>query len=573
MQRRLQKDNRKMKKISSIILATVIAASMIAGCSSEATTPSDSTAATSGSGLTEATVDPYTTEPSAPQTFQEVYGDQLLNYLDHQYYFDGQAISVYESNFYFINSFLDLSNYANMGYYPMTNTQFIDLAAACESADYATYGDYYLYYAEHELLYSCIVAARADAEGVKLSDDTQADIDAMFDNIRNGSAANTGLTLDEYFQLYYGPGMDEATFRQVLERYYLVYAYMDEYTKNYAYDAEDMYPNVRYALFYAPDTASQEDKDAALANAQGMLDSCTSIDDMTALAETAADAGMVYDYGDISVPLGKTVANFETWAHGEDRYDGEMDIIYAPEYGYFVVGYLGRVGDSQVAMDALTAEVEAEIDEGVHEFYTNDVYNPAPAGPTATAIPTNIADGLSFDANPTGAAQPVVGTTNNAAPMSTADVLVVVFITLAAVAVIAVVIILIFYALKNGKGGDDDNSVSRPSPKRYSDDDFENEEDEIDAFFENMKNDESSDEEPEDYEEEEEKPVPSKNSSNNRNSSGNKNQGNKSQGNKNQGNKGSNGGNKGSNNGNKNNSNRNNNNRNSSKKKNNKKKH
>ena len=553
-----------MKKISSIILATVIAASMIAGCSSEATTPSDSSVATSA--LTEATADPYATEPSAPQTFQEVYGDQLLNYLDHQYYFDGQVVSVYESNFYFINSFLDLSNYANMGYYPMTNTMFIDLAAACESADYETYGDYYLYYAEHELLYSCIVAAKAEAEGVKLSDDTQADIDAMFDNIRNGSAASSGLTLDEYFQLYYGPGMDEATFRQVLERYYLVYAYMEEYAKNYQFEESEMYPNIRYALFYAPDTASQEDKDAALGYAQEMLDACASIDDITGLAEAAQETGIVYDQGDISVPLGKTVADFEAWAHGEDRYEGEMDIIYAPEYGYFVVGYLGRVGDSQVAMDALTAEVEAEIDEGVHEFYTNDVYNPAPAGPTATAIPTNIADNLSFDANPTGAAQPVVGTTNNAAPMSTADVLVVVFITLAAVAVISVVIILIFYALKNGKGGDDDNTGSRPSPRKYNDD-FDDE-DEVDAYFENLKKNESSDEEPEDYEEEEEKPAPAKNSSNNKNSSGNKNQGNK-----NQVNEGSNGGNKGSNNGNKNNSNRNNNNRNSSKKKNNKKKH
>ena len=556
-----------MKKISSIILATVIAASMIAGCSSEASAPSESSVATSG--LTEATAaDPYATEPTTPQTFRDVYGDQLLNYLDHQYYFDGQTISVFESNFYFINSFLDLSNYANMGYYPMTNTMYIDLAAACESADYATYGDYYLYYAEHELLYSLIVAARADAEGVKLSDDTQADIDAMFDNIRNGSAASSGMTLDEYFQLYYGPGMDEATFRQVLERYYLVYAYMDEYAKNYQFEESEMYPNIRYALFYAPETASQEDKDSALGYAQEMLDACASIDDITGLAEAGQETGIVYDQGDISVPIGKTVADFEAWAHGEDRYEGEMDIIYAPEYGYFVVGYLGLIGDSQVAMDALSAEVEAEIEGEVHEFYTNDVYNPAPAGPTATAIPTNIADGLSFDAAPTGAAQPAAGTTTQTgAPMSTADVLVVVFITLAAVAVIAVVIILIFYALKNGKGGDDNNTTSRPSPRNYNDDDF-GDEDEVDAFFENMKKNESSDEEPEDYEEEEEKPAPSKNQSQNKNSSGNKNQGNK-----NQGNKGSNGGNKGSNNGNKNNSNRNNNNRNSSKKKNNKKKH
>ena len=74
-----------MKKISTIILAAAVSASVI---------------------LPGANALAYN-ENGEPETFEELYGNQLVNYLNHQYYFDGEAIPVNESNFYFINSFLD----------------------------------------------------------------------------------------------------------------------------------------------------------------------------------------------------------------------------------------------------------------------------------------------------------------------------------------------------------------------------------------------------------------------------------------------------------------------------------
>ncbi len=440
----------KMKKISSIILTAAVSASVI---------------------LPGTTALAYT-DLGEPESFEELYANQLVNYLDHQYYFDGQAIPLPESNFYFINSFLELSNYANMGYYPQTALNYIDLAAEYPGDEYATFGDYFVKYAENSLESTCILCARAEAEDVTLSDDTKADIDALIEEIKTGKAALSDMTLDDYLQFYYGPGNTEANFRKVLDRYYLADAYSKEYCAKYEFSEEEKnVPNIRYALFYAPDTAEQDVKDKALEDANKMKEACKSIDDLTTLAQAAQEEGTVYDQGDIAVPKGKTVAKFEEWAYGEDRKEGELDVIYAPEYGYFVVGYLGLQPQSQDALDqvalkALSNELLEEINSETHEFYTNDAYAPAPAGPTPTPVPeVAVPTDPVFDPYATTPS----GTDTETTPQNTGttDVLVIVFITLAGVAIAAVIVILIAYAIKNSKNG-----------KNISDDEFDDEIDE-----------------------------------------------------------------------------------------------
>ena len=91
-----------MKKISALILSAVMAASVIAGCSNEPAT-SESSAALTDAAVATGDTTPVETYAEEPQTFDELYGPQLSNYLDHQYYFEGEAIPLTESNFYFIN--------------------------------------------------------------------------------------------------------------------------------------------------------------------------------------------------------------------------------------------------------------------------------------------------------------------------------------------------------------------------------------------------------------------------------------------------------------------------------------
>ena len=339
----------KIRKFGSIILLGIFAASMFSACGKKI----DETDTTLGTGetsidiaLPSETSPVVTVTPESRMTFEDVYGNQLMSYLNHQYYFDGEPIPVEESNFYFINAFLELSSDANMGYYPVTPAGSIDLAAELEVEidDYKTYGDYFVKYAENALEMSLTLCSYARAEDVTLSDETLTAIDNMMDNIRYGSAANAGMTLDEYLQLYYGPGNDEATFRKVLERYYLADAYSDKYCREYPYSEDEIHtPYIRYALFYAPESADSDTRDQAYQAAKDMKDSCKSITDLKQLAQSAYDSGLVREQGD-SAAISSQLSGYPElwdWTFDEDRQEGDIDIIYEPDVGYYVIGFLG----------------------------------------------------------------------------------------------------------------------------------------------------------------------------------------------------------------------------------------
>ena len=493
-----------MKKFGTVILTAAIAASMIAGCGNKLsdTDPSAATGLTSAEPSVSADVSAETSDES-PKTFEELYGNQIMTYMDHQYYFEGEALLKQESNFYFINAFVDLSGYANMGYYPSTPLGFLDLAAEYDGDEYKTYGDYYVYYAENSIESTCILCARAKAEGITLDDETMKQIDDMIVSLKTEKAPQSGLSFEEYLQLWYGPGMDEASFRTVVERYFLADAYSKEYCTNYQFtDAEKKVPYVRYALFYAPQTADQETKDKALAAANSMKDACKSIDDLTGLSETALADGSVMDQGDIAVPKGQMVKAFEEWSYGKDRKEGELDVIYAVEYGYFVVGYLGLkdVETSElnnIALKALSDGLLEEIKSKKHDFHADGTFDAPPAAPTATPAPdATEAPVQSLDPNatvPAGTTQPSQGN------MSTTDVLIVVFFTLAGVAILAVIVILINYAIKNNKNASNNKPVRTPV---YKDED-EDEEEEVKPSKSSKKASEpEEDEEDEDGDEE-----------------------------------------------------------------------
>jgi len=449
-----------MKKIIALTLSAVMVAAMAAGCKK-----TEETAATTSE----------TTVAETPSAFEETYGNQLMNYLDHQYYFDGQPVPLTDSNYYFLMSFDQLNQYAQMGSFPVTTLGHIDLSAAFEyntedsDPQFATNGDLFIYQSETAIESACIYALRAEKEGVTLSEKGKEDLEALMESFKS-EAATMNMTFEEYLELYFGPGSDEASVREMLGRFLLQIDYQDRYVEQY----DKNVPYIRYALFEARETDSQEQKDLALEKATAMKDACSVIDDLTGLAEEAYAAGEVLDQGDIAVPKNRMVPKFEEWAYGEDRTEGELDIIYAPEYGYFVVGYIGLTEITadeirNIALTELNMLILEEIEAGTHDFYTNDVFLPAPLPPTATPAPV-------FDPD---AAVPAE--TQTSGSMSTADVLIVVFITLASVAVLAVIVILINYAVKNSKNNSKDRSKGKSEPKKsYSDVEEDDEDDEDD---------------------------------------------------------------------------------------------
>jgi len=433
------------RKLFAIILTAGLAVTSIGGAvladeTTEATVPA-------------ASEESVETKDLSAYSFDNVYGSQLYGFLEHQYTFEGRNIPVAESNFYFINAFFELTNYAYYGMYPQTSEGFVDLSAAYgDGTKYATYGDFLVSYAERTLESSCIIAQRAADENLVLSEETLGDIDTMMDNLsREAAAAN--MSLDQYLQLYYGPSCNESAYRNILQNYYLSDLYTSKYCEEHITDEMRYVPNIRYALFYAPQDSSDE---AALQSAESLANDLVTaaggdLDAFETLAQQSVADTFCTEANDIAVSKGQTVTAFENWAYDEARQIGDIDVIYAPEYGYFAVGYLGlAMQDEQtldnMAVQELTQEISAAIDSGEYQFGTTQEYLPAPTVPASDGtLPTD----TTMETTPAGETE---------GKSSVATVLIIVFAVIGGVAVIAIIIILTAYVVKkiNNKSASDD---------------------------------------------------------------------------------------------------------------------
>ena len=326
-------------------------------------------------------------------TVETVYGSQFPQYLNHQYYFEGQAVPLTESNFYFVDTFTELTQYAGY-YYPATSDGYIDLSAAIdttgmseEMAQYSTYGDFFVSYSEQMLESALIINKLAADEGLTLPEETIAEIDQILANLETESAAPAGLTLDQYLSIYYGEGTTAESFRQTIINYYMADLYTQEFVENYEFDeSEIMVPQVRYTLYQAPAGSVTEEQDAAAqAAAQALLESADGdVDTFTVEAALAYTNGETVDYGDIAVPNdGSLDPTFTEWAWDESREVGDLDMIYSEYFGYFVLTYLGeteidQASKDQIAVQAMSQIISESINNGDYEFYTSDAYTPAP---------------------------------------------------------------------------------------------------------------------------------------------------------------------------------------------------
>lgn len=402
--------NNKLKKTAAAAIAASVMLSA-AACSNE---PAASETTQADPGIpTSSTVD------FSEYSFETMYGSQLIGYLDHQYYFEGQAIPLAESNYYFIDAFLELSQMATYGMYPMTAEGYLDLSAPVtgdiatddSGATYNTYGDFFVKYAEGMLENTYIINSLAAEADITLPEDQIAEIDDVVNNVFTANAAAGGLTIDEYLQLFYGESCNEQTIRNIMYNYKLADLYTADFIENYDYNEEDiMVPNIRYALFYAPDGSTEEELAAQEELANSLLES--SVDEEGDLSleqfelygiysESQYQQGGegCYQYGEVPVERGQMVSDFENWAYDEAREEGDIEVIYSPDYGYFVVGYLGLTEipedeKEQIAVQGLVEFVQGLIESGEYEFYTDTEF--IPASPVVPS-PTDPATGLPID--------------------------------------------------------------------------------------------------------------------------------------------------------------------------------
>ena len=336
-----------MKRFGTIVITAALVASMISGCGGKLTASDPSTDLSGMMTTTETTAE--TTAPvndDGPKSFEDLYGNQIMTYLDHQYYFDGNPIMKQESNFYFMNTFIEMSNDANMGYYPMTAKRYIDLAAEVEGESHENCGDIFVRKAEEDLEIAFIKIARAEAEGVKLTDETNKLIDDWLTSLKTEYAPSYGVSYEDFLTMWYGPGMTEEALKMIIQRFFLVEEYETRYQAAYTPSKDEKnLPCVAYAIYYAPEK-SNIDKDTKKSiedAANSMKESCKSITEFKSLAMQAYQYGVVEQQGEMVVKKEKKIKKVEEWAYNKNRKIGDIDVIYEADWGYYIVGYMGTL--------------------------------------------------------------------------------------------------------------------------------------------------------------------------------------------------------------------------------------
>ena len=321
------------------------------------------------------------------KTFETIYGSQLPTYLNHQYTYNGQQIPINESNYWFINSFNIISSYAvNYGLYPVTVENFVDLNTEFKpDENLPTLGDYLVDYAEKTLTSIYASLDRAKAEGITLSEDYQKQIDDIVYDVSINKASAAGLSTDSYLELNFGPGCTLDVYKQILSNYYLSEQYAVKYCEKYQHKPEDAkVPNIRYVLFYAPAGSSEEELKKAETLANDLKAKAVDLDTLKKLGDEAAakkdgEEGKARETGDFTTPKDKTVPAFDSWAWDAARKEGDIDVIKSDEYGYFVVGYLGKTDNDpselqNIAVDALQEEIFSKVDSGEIKLAVSEPY-------------------------------------------------------------------------------------------------------------------------------------------------------------------------------------------------------
>ena len=291
-----------------------------------------------------------------------------------------------------------INEYAvNYQLYPVTSENFADLNADINGPDekIKTLGDLLIDHAEKTLMCTYASVERAGKENITLTQEKLDEIDDMLKQLENNGAASSNLSLEGYLKLYYGSDVTIESFKKILNNYYLNDKYIEEYCKKYNHKAEDKeIPNIRYVLFYAPSGSSEEDLNKAKKAAEDFRAKVTDLDSLKKLGDEAAAKedgaeGKAKESGDFTTPKGKAVKDFENWAWDASRKEGDIDVIKSTDYGYFVVGYLGKVANEEselvnIATEAYQDELLKELDAGTIKFATDKPYEK----PVAVSSPT-----------------------------------------------------------------------------------------------------------------------------------------------------------------------------------------
>lgn len=349
--------NMTLKRTIGLFVATVLAFSstaLLAGCDKEKkdTTPSVSQSATV-TATTSATNSSAPTGVNGAAPLEALYDATLVALMNKTYSINGNTISAGEFNFYMVNGFTDLSQYAYYGYYPSTEEGMIDLTASCELLDSGTWADYLNSYVKKDIHRTYLLYSLAKESGMTLSKEKEESIDGSVASITS-QAETAGLTGDGFVSQYFGDNMTIDRFRAILTVYQLADQYMVDFLANYSFTEEEtQLPTVRHILYGAvknskteSENATEEEMAAAKAKAEATLASITSYEDMVLAGDRDFTAKIADQASEYVVSIGRMVPEFEDWCYDPARKVGDKAIVQT-DYGFHVMFFVGMTAASE----------------------------------------------------------------------------------------------------------------------------------------------------------------------------------------------------------------------------------
>ncbi|MBP5185918.1 MAG: peptidylprolyl isomerase [Clostridiales bacterium] len=299
-------------------------------------------------------------------TFENNYDAAAIAEMNKTVKIHGMQFTTLDYNYYFAQEYVQL--YTNgYGSIQMTAAGFLDMNS--NLTETKTVKDYLGEQVIFDLQGEAFLLEYAQKNNLELDDEILQKIEDTFKETEE-TAAQYGMTLDEYLQAWYGPDATVDGMRSVLQRYELVTLAMKHYVEVYPFaEGETLLPVVYHVLFptislETGEKLSDEECAAAKQRAEDLQKSVTGLEDLQTKADAAVAAGEAGEARQYRVNLGQMVKPFEEWCFAEHNV-GDCDIVET-DYGYHVMYFVGKEeADESERSQIAYKQFQDEMDEAV----------------------------------------------------------------------------------------------------------------------------------------------------------------------------------------------------------------
>ena len=305
--------------------------------------------------------------------------------------------SVAEFNYYYFSSYYNYVNtvysyYSTMASYMLPDTSQPLKAQIYDEDTGETWADVFTQEALNQMKKVSAAYTAAKKAGYEITEDTEAEIETDYTTFKVYSDSYDSF--DEYLENYYGKGMTDEIFHDILYKTYYAEAYLsyikdgftytdEDYTKYYNENADDLdFFSFRTFLVKA-EYSDESEKETALATAKVLANAyAKDIKTEQDLIDAAKDYNSdtyALDSSTIYHVAGNTAATaYQEWIRDPERKEGDVTVAENPNgNGYYVVYYIGRESNeyptANIRMISLYSDTVSSSDYETAEAYNEAV--------------------------------------------------------------------------------------------------------------------------------------------------------------------------------------------------------